>query len=205
MFTGIVQSQADVISLITKNNICQLKISLESSFILGLSTGASVAINGVCLTTVEYGQLDDSNAYICFDIIDETLRVSNLSALTLSSSVNVERSLKVGDEIGGHMVSGHVHCQGKLVDKKMNEANCTLYVQCEQQWLKYILSKGFITVNGTSLTVGEVKKDRFGIHLIPETLNRTNLGQLALEQYVNLEFDQQTITIVNTIERMKLS
>jgi len=205
MFTGIVQSQAEVISINIVNELCRLVISGKESLILSLDLGASIAINGVCLTVVEFTKLGKGKATIAFDVIDETLKVTNLGMLTIDSQVNVERSLKIGDEIGGHMVSGHIHCQATLVRNKQTDTNCALFFQCDKKWMKYILAKGFITLNGTSLTIGKVEEDTFSVHLIPETLTRTNLGGLALQDRINVEFDQQTMTIVSTIERMGIS
>ncbi len=202
MFTGIVQSQAEVISININKELCRLVISGKRSLINSLELGASVAINGVCLTAVEFSELSEGKAKIAFDVIDETLKVTNLGALKIQSRVNVERSLKVGDEIGGHMVSGHIHCQAILIEKKLTDTNCALFFQCDNKWMKYILSKGFITINGTSLTLGEVHNNQFSVHLIPETLRRTNLSALEIAHRVNIEFDQQTMTIVSTIERM---
>jgi riboflavin synthase len=214
MFTGIVQSQVDVFSIETENNLSRLMVAVDPSFIKNLQIGASVAINGACLTAVDFGegnieQCNDNKsgrtaAFIAFDVIDETLALTNLSSLTTQSKVNLERSLKFGDEIGGHMVSGHIHCQALLIDKKTTKENCAMYFQCEAQWMKYILSKGFITINGASLTVGKVIDNVFSVHLIPETLSRTNIGSMIVGDKANIEFDQQTITIVTTIERITL-
>ena len=199
MFTGIVQCQVRVLSINTKNNLSRLVIAVDEHLLSSLEIGASVAINGVCLTAVSFGETDKQQHYIAFDIIDETLRVTNLASIKQGDKVNIERSLKVGDEIGGHMVSGHVHCQSSLVLKQGSDSNCALFFSCDEQWMKYILPKGFITINGTSLTVGKVEKQQFSVHLIPETLSRTNLGKLDTGAYVNLELDQQTMTIVNTV------
>ena len=205
MFTGIVQSQAEVLTIKTENNLCRLTLAVDHKAIESLELGASIAVNGVCLTVVEFSPLDEKRAYISFDVIDESLAVTNLGALILSDRVNIERSLKVGDELGGHMVSGHVHCQARLVDRQETSENCRLDFSCSPNWMKYVLPKGFIAINGISLTLGEVVDNRFSVHLIPETLARTNLSHLAVNQKVNLEFDQQTITIVTTLERMKLA
>ena len=205
MFTGIVQSQAEVISITTNNQLSRLVIAVKSSLILHLEIGASIAINGVCLTVVEYAELTEKTYSIAFDVIDETLNITTLGNLSVHNLVNIERSLKVGDEIGGHIVSGHVQYKSALVVKNETTTNTALYFTCEEPWLKYIFEKGFITVNGTSLTIGTIKDNTFSVHLIPETLARTNLGKLNLNDEVNLEFDQQTITIVQTIERLKLS
>lgn len=205
MFTGIVQSQAEVISVTTANKLSRLVISVDSALVSQLEIGASIAINGTCLTVVMFDEQADGRYEISFDVIDETLRVTTLGQLSSGDWVNLERSLKVGDELGGHIVSGHVHHKSTLVNKEETSTNTTLYFSCENPWLKYVFDKGFITINGTSLTVGKVTDTSFNVHLIPETLTRTNLGKLNVADKVNLEFDQQTITIVKTIERMKLT
>ena len=204
MFTGIVQSQAEVITIIRKNSAISLKICVDSEKINGLETGASVAINGVCLTAVEFGTVNAQQSFMVFDVIDETLRVSNLADIHVGSVVNLERSLKVGDEIGGHMLSGHVHTQAVVVERKNSADNCTLYFSLANEYQKYIFAKGFISINGISLTVGAEVNERFCVHLIPETLARTNLQHIVAGDTVNIEFDQQTMTIVETIERMNL-
>jgi len=205
MFTGIVQSQANVISIQTKNQLSRLVISVATSLVSQLEIGASIAINGVCLTVVEYKPYQEGTYTIAFDVIDETLRITTLGALVVGDSVNIERSLKIGDELGGHIVSGHVQYQSTLVEKEETPTNTALYFNCDEAWLKYIFEKGFITINGTSLTIGKIKENSFSVHLIPETLTRTNLGKLVLGDKVNIEFDQQTVTIVQTIERLNLN
>ncbi|SEL46430.1 riboflavin synthase alpha chain [Colwellia chukchiensis] len=205
MFTGIVQSQAEVIAIISKNNAISLRLALDKSLIAHLEIGASVAVNGVCLTAVEFGALSAEQAFIEFDVIDETLRVTNLANIDLGSLVNVERSLKIGDEIGGHMLSGHVHTQAVLKQRVDKQDNCMLSFTVDPQYQKYLFAKGFIAINGVSLTLGADVANGFAVHLIPETLARTNLQTLLVGDSVNIEFDQQTMTIVNTIERMQLT
>jgi riboflavin synthase len=205
MFTGIVQSQAEVIAIITKNNAISLKIAVEHQYVQNLEAGASIAINGVCLTAVEFGVLNTEQSFIAFDVIDETLRVSNLADIEVGSKVNVERSLKVGDEIGGHMLSGHVHTQASVSKRIESPDNCTLSFALAVEYQKYIFAKGFISINGISLTLGTEVGEHFSVHLIPETLARTNLQNMVVGDKVNIEFDQQTMTIVETIERMKLN
>jgi riboflavin synthase len=204
MFTGIVQSQAEVIAINRNDNAIKLKVSLLTKYAEALALGASVAINGVCLTAVTSNVISQTHSAITFDVIDETLRVSNLGKLILGSLVNVERSLKIGDEIGGHMVSGHVHTQGVLVERMDTLDNCQLCFSVEPNLMKYVFAKGFISLNGISLTVGSVVDNSFSVHLIPETLARTNLASISEGESVNIEFDQQTMTIVSTIERMDL-
>lgn len=203
MFTGIVQSQAEVISAEQQNNLLRLNVAVDLTLLDGLETGASVANNGVCLTVVEFKSIDEKYGLISFDVIDETLKVSNLANINIGDSINIERSLKIGDELGGHIVSGHVHCMAQIQSIIKDSENCTITFSFDEKWHKYILPKGFITINGISLTVGKVTRNTFSVHLIPETLTRTNLGTLKVTDNVNIEFDQQTITIVETLLRMK--
>lgn len=202
MFTGIVQSQAEIISTDVNQGLMRLIIQGDLGLIEQLQIGASIAINGCCLTAVEFFQQQQSSI-VHFDVIDETLRLTNLGHLSVGDKVNVERSLKVGDELGGHMVSGHIHTTAYLHHVEQTSTNCKLTFTLPKQWRNYVLPKGFITLNGTSLTVGDVVDEQFTVHLIPETLARTNLSALTVGAQVNIECDQQTITIVNTIERMK--
>lgn len=202
MFTGIVQSLSSVKSVYHHNDLTQLTINVEPKYLENLSIGASVAINGVCLTVVEFSLQEN---FIRFDVIDETLRLTNLAKLKVGSCINLERSLKFGDEVGGHMVSGHIHCQATLIKILKTNENCALEFKCDAKWSKYIMHKGFIGLNGASLTLGEVTNSTFWVHLIPETLSLTNLGVIEKGDTVNIELDQNTMTIVNTIERMNLT
>ncbi len=206
MFTGIVQSTGTVKAIKTGNKFKHFFIEVRLELIDGLTIGASVANNGVCLTAVAFYPTSDEKAIIEFDVIDETLRLTNLDDLSLGSDVNIERSMKAGDEIGGHMVSGHVHDCATLVKRLDSVDNCQLDFSINGQWKKYLFSKGFIAINGASLTLGEVTQSdkgcQFSLHLIPETLQRTNLGSIQVGERVNIEIDQQTMTIVDSIERI---
>lgn len=194
MFTGIVQTQAVVAQLNDREQFRQLTVQAAPEFLQQVALGASISINGCCLTVVAF-----TETTVCFDIIDETLRLTNLGGLTVGEHVNFERSLKVGDEMGGHYVSGHIHCTGTVVKRARSKDNLALWIEFPEQFKPYVLAKGFISVNGASLTVGQVDGNRFSLHLIPETLRLTNIESADT---VNLEFDQQTITIVETVERV---
>jgi riboflavin synthase len=168
----------------------------------GILIGASVAVNGTCLTVVSLGEDGRSAA---FDLIVETLRATNLGKLRVDGEVNYERSARVGDEIGGHTVSGHVHCTADIVEVVDTELNRKVVFQTSDvKLIKYVLPKGFIAVDGCSLTVGEVDKKlgRFNVWLIPETLRMTVLGSKAIGDTVNIEIESQTQVIVDTIERV---
>lgn len=197
MFTGIVQTQAEVIAIEQREQFRQLQLRVASKFLSQLDIGASIAINGCCLTVVKF-----STDTVSFDVIDETLRLTNLGDLQIGSVVNFERSLKVGDEIGGHHVSGHIHTVGTIETITTTDDNVAMWIDFPANFKPYVFAKGFISVNGASLTIGQVHDNRFSLHLIPETLRLTNLAKAEPGTRINLEFDQQTITIVETVERI---
>lgn len=202
MFTGIVQTKATVVAVKDEAGTRRLVISVPDHYLNHLDIGASIAINGCCLTVVHY-ELGNKDVVgqVHFDIIDETLRLTNLGYLKQGEKVNFERSVTFGTELGGHIVSGHIHSLAAVTSIEHYEDNCSLYINIEPRWLKYIMHKGFIAINGVSLTVGKVDKNGFFLHLIPETLAVTNIGLLKEGDNVNIELDQQTYTIVETIER----
>ena len=199
MFTGIVQCQAQIAAIASAPNFRQLTLAVASDKLQQLTLGASIAINGVCLTVTAF---DEAAGRVTFDVIDETLARTNLGALAQGDWVNFERSLKFGDEIGGHLVSGHIQTTAELIELERTEHNCRMRLRLEAEYLPYVLAKGFITVDGASLTVGAVHADGFELHLIPETLSITTLGQRQVGDRLNIELDQQTVTIVQTVERV---
>lgn len=139
----------------------------------GLETGASVAHNGCCLTVTEI-----NGNHVSFDLMKETLRITNLGDLKVGDWVNVERAAKFSDEIGGHLMSGHIMTTAEVAKILTSENNRQIWFKVQDsQLMKYILYKGFIGIDGISLTVGEVTPTRFCVHLIPETLERTTLGK----------------------------
>ncbi|EGN74984.1 riboflavin synthase, alpha subunit [Idiomarina sp. A28L] len=201
MFTGIVQTKAVVNTITDQGQFRRLELRVASKHLKNIETGASIAVNGCCLTVVSF-TASEPEALVCFDIIDETLRLTNLGALKQGSNVNFERSLSFGSELGGHIVSGHIHTTATLAQRVDSENNCRMFLSVEPKWLEYILAKGFVAIDGASLTVGEVEESGFWLHLIPETLALTILGEALEGQKINIEADQQTITIVETVKRV---
>jgi riboflavin synthase len=203
MFTGIVQAKGTIVSIEQQDNLKQLVISMPAVDLALLNIGASIAVNGVCLTVVKFEtSKNDVVGQVYFDVIDETLSVTNLAVLRQRDIVNIERSVTFGTEIGGHIVSGHIQCCAQVLEITKTQTNCSMRLVVNKNWMKYILYKGFICIDGISLTVGEVFDDGFMIHLIPETLSVTNLGLRRVGQSLNIEVDQQTYSIVNTVERV---
>lgn len=194
MFTGIVQGTGRVISLIEGEAIRTLVIELPN--VENLAIGASVAINGVCLTATG---MDGKNVH--FDVIPETLHRTNIGELEIDHTVNVERSLSFGDEIGGHLLSGHIMGTGLIQSAEALGEGMNFEILVPTDLRKYILEKGYIGVDGISLTVGAVEDGCFALHIIPETLRLTTLGHHGIGDAVNLEIDSTTQTIVATVER----
>ncbi|MCK0107182.1 riboflavin synthase subunit alpha [Marinobacter sp. S0848L] len=197
MFTGIVQGIAKVVEIHTAPGLNTLVIELPEDKVHGVTIGASVAINGTCMTvTRQEGQ------QLYFDAMQETLRLTTLGQLKIGDTVNFERAARIGDEIGGHLLSGHVHTTVQLAEIIRTENNVTLWFEVPENWMKYVFPKGFIAINGASLTVGEVEANRFNVYLIPETLRATTFGTIERGQAVNIEVDSQTQTIVDTLARL---
>ncbi|KIO35265.1 riboflavin synthase [Shewanella sp. cp20] len=197
MFTGIVQATCEVVAIHKKDGLNTIEIAMPSHLKENLQRGASVANNGVCLTVTEMA--DDR---VFFDVMEETLRLTNLAGLSVGSQVNIERSLTYGSEIGGHVLSGHVHTQATVVEVSHTPAHFDIRLEVDPKWMNYILYKGFVGVNGCSLTVGEVSETGFMLHLIPETLEITNLDEVSVGTMLNIEIDSQTQAIVDTVERV---
>ena len=196
MFSGIVQETGKVIEFEKEKDIYNLSIDCSSELISDLKKGASVSVNGVCLT------VKDSNPEILrFDLVEETIKRTNFQNIKAGDNVNLERSLRLGDEIGGHLVSGHIHGTSKVISTEMRAESWDVEFSVEPFMHDYILHKGYVAINGCSLTVGEVSKVSFMIHLIPETLSITNLFQLQKNSIVNVELDQNTVVIADTVKK----
>ena len=197
MFTGIVQGTAQIVDIIEKDNFQTHIIELTPPLLEGLQIGASVAHNGCCLTVTEI----NANR-VSFDLMQETLKVTNLGDLKIGSPVNIERAARFGDEIGGHQMSGHILFTAQVTEVINSDNNCQIWFEIPEQYKKFIFSKGYIGIDGISLTIGEVKNLQFNVNLIPETLQRTNIGSRKPGDRINIEIDPQTQAIVETVERV---
>ena len=199
MFTGIVSGQGYIHKV--KNNVDYTSITIKApaGFSKNLKRGASVAVNGVCLTAKK-GATD----LLEFDVITETLEKTNFNLLSKGNKVNLERSMKANTEIGGHLVSGHIHGIGVI--KSINDRGQTkdLRIQPPASLMEYLFYKGYVGLNGCSLTIGKVFKSSFNIHLIPETIKVTNFQKMKKGDLINIEIDQTTINTVETIKKIML-
>jgi len=200
MFTGIVQGTAPVIKIIKKENFQTHILELDDALLGNLQTGASIAHNGCCLTVTEI----NAN-HISFDLMQETLQVTNLGDLNIGSHVNIERAARFGDEIGGHQMSGHILFTAKVTEVINSDNNCQIWFEIPEQFKRFVFSKGYIGIDGISLTIGEVIESSFNVNLIPETLQRTNIASRKPGDRINIEIDPQTQAIVETVERIMAS
>lgn len=201
MFTGIVQGIAKVVAIQELDEFRVHVVEMPASMREGLEIGASVAHNGVCLTVTAING-DNVN----FDLMRETLRLTNLGAITQGQCVNIERAARFGDEIGGHSMSGHIISMAEVVAIEEAPNNRRLWFSLPQRLGRFVFEKGYIGVDGISLTIGDVRLAEDGIefcvNLIPETLSRTTLKDRAPGDQVNIEIDPQTQVIVETVERL---
>jgi riboflavin synthase len=196
MFSGIVLGTAPIKAVIQKQGIATICIDMPQEWRRGLELGASVAIDGVCLTVTEI-----LNDVVCFDVIQETLSVTSLSELVTGQNVNVERALKEHEENGGHQVSGHVDARATIQDIITTGDNCSLHLALSGKHGRYLFTKGFVALNGVSLTLGEVDRSRgtFCVYLIPETLRRTSFSHKGIGDRINVEFEKTTQVLVDTV------
>ncbi|MCD6008943.1 riboflavin synthase subunit alpha [Halomonas sp. IOP_31] len=197
MFTGIVQAAAELVAIEEQQDFRSHVLAMPGALREGLEIGASVAHNGCCLTVTG---IDGER--VSFDLMRETLRLTNLGQLSVGDRVNVERAARFGDEIGGHAMSGHIICMAELVEIDEAPNNRRLWFELPASYARFLFEKGYIGVEGISLTIGEVRERRFCVNLIPETLARTTLGDRVPGDRVNIEVDPQTQAIVETVERV---
>tara|TARA_B100000941_G_C28421754_1_gene509215 strand:- start:234 stop:863 length:630 start_codon:yes stop_codon:yes gene_type:complete len=199
LFTGIVQAMLPIKTLALADGLSTFSIEFTDLLVSDLEVGASVAINGVCLSVTD---LRHNN--ISFDAVRETLELSNLKSIQVGTMVNIERSMKYSSEIGGHVVSGHIMGTARVRSMETDPNNWRINFSVPKNWLRYLFNKGFIAINGASLTIAAVnyQASELAVNLIPETLRMTNFSLLSVGDDVNIEIDSQTQTIVETVERV---
>ena len=197
MFTGIVSGKGHVQKIVRYEDYISLIIKAPKDFSKNLIKGASVAVNGVCLT-VKKGKTD----ILEFDVIEETLQKTNLKDISKSSKVNLERSMTTKTEIGGHLVSGHIHGTGEVLKVINRQATKDLQIIIPTSLREYFFYKGYVALDGCSLTIGKVLKTSFYIHLIPETVSVTTFKDIKKGDLINIEVEQSTINTVETVKKI---
>ena len=198
MFTGIVAAACEVVATEQGEEIRSIIVNL-SGHDQDLEIGASVAIDGVCMTVVT-----TQDGRVQFEAIPETLERTTIGFLRQGSRVNIERSLRMGDELGGHILSGHVMSTARILQRTEKGEGIDLLIEHQDDTKPYILEKGYVAVDGMSLTVGEVHSEGFNLHIIPETLRITTIGEKSEGDFVNIEVDSRTQAVVDTIRSMEV-
>lgn len=199
MFTGIVQGVATIKKIQDQTGLRTIQLAFPAGFDHQLEIGASVATDGVCLTVTKL--FEDAAE---FDIMQQTLAITTLGSYAENAQVNVERAAKDGAEIGGHPLSGHVDFVAELAQIRQLENNYVMRIAVPKEWMRYIFAKGYIAINGASLTIAEVDREAnwFEVWLIPETLRMTVFGQKKVGDSLNIEIERQTQVVVDTVRNM---
>ncbi len=183
MFTGLVEEVGECLWLRQTSSSVQLTLSAKE-ISRGIRTGDSVAVNGCCLTVTSHRKDN-----LVFDVLDESMRRTNLDRLRPASPVNLERALAADGRLGGHFVQGHVDTTAGLLSLSEKGPDLKLEFALSSRFARYVAWKGSVAVNGVSLTVAEINEHSFAVWIIPHTRRHTNLGRLAAGDTVNLEFD----------------
>ena len=199
MYTGITTGLFQVTHVDKHPGLTNYTVRLNVELLTNLRIGASIAIDGVCQTVVA---IDAEAQQVSLQAIQATLERTTLMQLYHGRLVSVERSLCYGAEIGGHELAGHIMGTATIIQLIHAENNLAMTLSCPHAWMKFILPQGYIAVDGSSLTINRIDllTDSFTVHLIPETLRRTNFGNKVLGDLVNVELDQKTLAIITTVE-----
>ncbi len=199
MYTGIVQGIGDIESVEALPGLSRIRVRMPSSLMDDLTMGASIGLDGVCMTVTGW-----QDCLVSFDAMEETLALTSLGKLKAGDRVNVERSARQNAEIGGHLLSGHIDGMAEIIDIEHRENNWKTFYRLPEALRKYVFKKGFVAVNGCSLTVVDMDDQTgiFSINFIPETLRATTHGARQVGDWVNIEVDRQTQVIVDTVERV---
>lgn len=200
MFTGIVQGIASIAAITDKPGLRTFKLAFPAGFCKNLEIGASVAVDGVCLTvTTLHG--DDMAE---FDVMQQSLNITTLGEYRQDGRINVERAARDGAEIGGHPLSGHIDFTARIAQIRALENNYVLRFAVPAEGLRYIFAKGYIAINGASLTVAEVNRQEgwFDVWLIPETLRMTVFAEKQVGANLNIEIERATQVVVDTVRAM---
>lgn len=197
MFTGIVQGVARVAQITDRPGLRSFTLAFPPGFAKDLEIGASVSCDGVCLTVTRL----QGDGAAEFDVMQQSLNLTTLGVFAQEGLLNVERAAKDGAEIGGHPLSGHIDFKAVLAGIRTPENNRVLRIAVPPEWMRYIFAKGYIAINGASLTVSDVNKTEnwFEVWLIPETLRMTTFGDKQVGAGLNIEIERQTQVIVDTV------
>lgn len=196
MYTGIVKAVRPLTAVTPHLGHTQFVIDFTDELLADLKIGASVSVEGTCMTVTEV-----AGPCVTFEAMSATLDRTNLRRFKSGDFVNIERSAKMNDEVGGHLMAGHVATTAEAVELSIRDEGAFIRFRVPTKWSKYVFPRGFLGVNGCSLTVAEVDHDTITINLIPETLRQTTFASYQPGDLLNIEVDHQTMVLVDLVER----
>ncbi|MBF8764625.1 riboflavin synthase subunit alpha [Pseudomonas parafulva] len=196
MYTGIVQAVRPLLDVARHPGHNQFTIDLTPALLDDLKIGASVSVEGTCLSVTEI-----EGTHVRFDAMTATLERTNLRCLQAGQGVNIERSAKMNAEVGGHLMAGHIATTADIVDISIAATGAYIKFRMPPEWAKYVFSRGFIGVNGCSLTVADIEDNVVTVNLIPETLRQTTFTRYQEGDLLNIEVDHHTMVLVDVVER----
>ncbi|MBK5003684.1 riboflavin synthase subunit alpha [Pseudomonas sp. S32] len=196
MYTGIVQAVRPLLDVTRHPGHNQFTIDLTPALLDDLKVGASVSVEGTCLSVTEI-----DGTQVRFDAMTATLERTNLRTFVSGHQVNIERSAKMNAEVGGHLMAGHIATTAEVVELCIAESGAFVRFRMPAEWGKYVFARGFIGVNGCSLTVADIDDNVVTINLIPETLRQTTFARYTPGDLLNIEVDHHTMVLVDVVER----
>ncbi len=199
MFTGIITDVGEILSI----NLDSGKIKILSKFDHDdIDIGASICCSGICLTVVEKDK-HKNHSYFCFEVSQETISCSSVKFWKKNTKINLEKSLRFGDEVGGHLVTGHVDCLGEIDSINKSKNSNVFKIKYPKEYKKYVASKGSICLDGISLTINEVFDDFFSVNIIPHTEENTSWSKISKGDSINIEFDVLARYVASQLEDRK--
>ena len=199
MFTGIITDVGEILSI----NLDSGKIKISSKFDHNdIDIGASISCSGICLTVVEKDK-HKNHSYFCFEVSQETISCTSVKFWKKNTKINLEKSLRFGDEVGGHLVTGHVDCLGEIVSINKSKNSNVFKIKYPKEFKKYVASKGSICLDGISLTINEAFDDFFSVNIIPHTEENTSWSKISKGDSINIEFDVLARYVASQLEDRK--
>ncbi len=196
MFTGLIEEVGKVLNMQRYGGGVRFKFT-ASKILEDLSVDDSVNINGVCQTAIEVG-----NSYFVVESVEETIRKTTFSKLTVGSNVNLERARKFDDRIGGHILQGHIDSVGKIISIEKETLGTSFWIEHPIEFQRYMVAQGSVGVDGISLTVATVEKGKFKVAIIPHTLEKTTMKYKRIGDYVNIEYDILGKYVINYLDSL---
>ena len=199
MFTGIITDVGEILSIDLDNG----KIKISSKFNHNdIDIGASICCSGICLTVVEKDKYKNYS-YFCFEVSQETISCTSVKFWKKNTKINLEKSLRFGDEVGGHLVTGHVDCLGEIKSINKSKNSNIFKIKYPKKYKKYVASKGSICLDGISLTINEAFDDFFSVNIIPHTEENTSWSKISKGDSINIEFDVLARYVASQLEDRK--